>query len=187
LVGFNANDAVEAAAGQAQNLAELLGQRSPGSRIAAELTKTKRSQPSSAGVLPLNTGWFSPEVPNSVKLAGILLPTPGASDLAPIAILDTGPPLGPGFLLNPPGDSTIPLPGGEDLSPPGGSTTTPPGGIIGTPPDTHVTFPKDEPKEIVPVAAVPEPGTWATMLLGFALMGWRLRRQASRAACRRLA
>ena len=26
------------------------------------------------------------------------------------------------------------------------------------------------------VAAVPEPGTWAMMLLGFGLMGWRARR-----------
>ncbi|MFL6776017.1 MAG: PEPxxWA-CTERM sorting domain-containing protein [Sphingomicrobium sp.] len=29
---------------------------------------------------------------------------------------------------------------------------------------------------------MPEPGTWATMLLGFGLIGWRVRRGAGRTA-----
>jgi len=30
---------------------------------------------------------------------------------------------------------------------------------------------------VVPPPAVPEPGTWAMLLLGFGLMGWSLRRE----------
>jgi hypothetical protein len=45
-----------------------------------------------------------------------------------------------------------------------------------------VSFPKDEPRETMPVTPLPEPGTWATMLLGFALIGWQVRRQAKVAA-----
>jgi hypothetical protein len=190
IAGFDAGDAVEAAVGQAQNFAQLLGQRSPGTRTTAELTKTKRAQRSLADQIapPLKTEWFAPQVPNSVKLANILLP-PAGDIVAPIAILEEVPPPPPGFIIPPPGGGDLIPPGGSTIVPPGGSTNVPPpGGIIGTPPgdDTHVTFPKDE-KEIIPVAAVPEPGTWAMMLLGFALIGWQLRRQAGRAAGRRLA
>src|SRR5437588_655277 len=37
----------------------------------------------------------------------------------------------------------------------------------------RITFPTAEPKEALPV---PEPGTWATMLFGLGLIGWRIRR-----------
>lgn len=189
IAGFDPNDAVEAAVGQTQSLADLLSGRSPGNRTAAELTKTKHAKSASADVLPLKTGLLTPEVPNAVKLARILLPkTVAGEDIAPLALLEPVPPPNPEFILNPPGGEDLVPPGGSS-TPPGGSITPPGGGIIGTPPgdDTEVHLPKDEPKEIIPVAAVPEPGTWATMLLGFALMGWRLRRRTGNAGCRRLA
>jgi hypothetical protein len=33
---------------------------------------------------------------------------------------------------------------------------------------------------VVDTPAVPEPSTWATMLLGFAVIGWRVRRRTAR-------
>ena len=52
--------------------------------------------------------------------------------------------------------------------PPGAIFMTPPGGGGGSPPGSP-------PLLVTP--AVPEPGTWMTMLLGFGFIGWSMRRQ----------
>ena len=177
IAGLNANDTVEAAVAQVRSLADLLGQRSPGERTTAELNKTKRVK------RPLAAAGIAPPSPLSAELADILLPPAEAGDgLQPIAILAGGPPPSLLTFLNPPGGPIIPLPGGEDLiPPPGGSNGTPP--VVNLPVDNpHVGLPSDEPKETIPVTPLPEPGTWATMLLGFGLMGWWLRRQTGRAS-----
>src|SRR5947199_10706932 len=44
LAGLTGDDVVEAAVSQAKGLAELLGQRSPGERTEAQLTKTKHAR-----------------------------------------------------------------------------------------------------------------------------------------------
>jgi hypothetical protein len=44
--------------------------------------------------------------------------------------------------------------------------------IIVPPPQTPATIPL-----VPPASAVPEPATWLTMILGFALIGWRSRRR----------
>jgi len=203
IAGFNAGDAVEAAVSNANTFAQLLSQRSPGSRTSAELTKTKRVQralPKVRVAAPLKKK-VEPLVPTAVELAKVLLPPPVPAEvIPPLAMIDAGPPPTLGGIVGPPGGTSFPSPGGgvnlappgggSTINPPGGGTTTPPGGGGDTPgetvtpptEDTPVSFPKDEPKETVPVTPLPEPGTWATMLLGFALIGWQVRRQAKIAA-----
>jgi len=155
-------DAVQAAVAKAESLADLIGQRSPGQRTAALLTKTKHAR-------ALAKARARPRVnlPSQTELAKVLLPPPSAEvalDLAPplpIASLTTPPPLA-GFIVPPSG-------GGGLVSPPGGGGG---GGVL--PPGGTETFPSG-PRQPLP-SAVPEPASWALMLLGFGLVGWRARR-----------
>ena len=81
-------------------------------------------------------------------------------ELPPVAMKDD---IG-AILLNPP-------PGGGIITPP---QAPPPGGGGPNPPPPP---PGEEPPPPPPPPAVPEPGTWATMLLGFGLTGWAMRRR----------
>lgn len=157
-------DAVQAAVAKAESLADLIGQRSPGQRTSALLTKTKHAR-----ALARARAGPHVDVPSQTELAKVLLPPPSpevALDLAPalpMASLNTQPPLA-GFIVPPPGGG-----GGGLVSPPGGG-----GGGGVSPPGGTETFPSG-PREPVP-SAVPEPASWALMLLGFGLVGWRARR-----------
>ena len=154
------NDVVDAAVQRVQSLADMLGQRSPGTRTESELTKTKHARVLAKHVTPA----IAPKA-NMTDLARLL-------DVAPPALLPVNvaaPP--PELAMKPPslGEIIVPPPaaGPPDTPPPGSS---PPGLIVPTP--------QSKPLVQVP-SAVPEPGTWATMLLGFALIGWKLRRNPS--------
>ena len=157
---------VHAAVAQAQSLADLLNQRSPGERTAAQLTKTKRARALGKTRARPHVGLTAGP---PAELANILMPPPAevALELAPplpMASLIAPPPLA-GLVAPPPGA------GGPIVSPPGGGGgggVSPPGGggQILPPNETHVPVP----------SAVPEPATWALMLLGFGLIGWRARR-----------
>jgi hypothetical protein len=157
-------DMVDAAVAKAQSLADLIGQRSPGARTEGQLTKTKHAW----ALARLRTA----PTPHIVQPG----PAPKA-DMAQVAQLLEAPPLVPASVdLQQPialAEIGAPQPSlGGILLPGPGSGSTPPGG---SPP---ATFPGTEPKEpLIPPPAVPEPETWATMLLGFALIGWRLRRR----------
>jgi hypothetical protein len=157
-------DMVQAAVDQAKSLADLLSERSPGSRTQGELTKTKRAR----AAAKLHTAPKSaaraiapkPTVP--AELAAIvasppLLPVGDLAFAAPFQI-DAPPSLG-AILASSPG-----IPG-----------ATPPGENGGGP----ISFPSSEPREAV-TSAVPEPATWVMMLLGFGLVGWRVRRRDRR-------
>jgi len=77
---------------------------------------------------------------------------------------------------------------GNASAPPSGGGAPPSGGGPPANGGGPVSFPTSEPREpLTPVSAVPEPGTWATMLLGFGLLGWRLRRRAAAPAAKRSA
>jgi hypothetical protein len=177
LAGFTGGDVVHAAVSQAQSLAELLDQRSPGQRTEGQLTKVKkaaRAQPKQRpGAAPrLAHNEIAPPEALTAVLVGqpVELPPEFAT---PVALAQVQPPPTLGAIVNPPsGGSAVTPPGGS--SPPGGGgggTVSPPGG--GGP----VTLPTSEPREpLTPPSAVPEPGTWALMLLGFGLVGWRIRR-----------
>lgn len=154
---------------KASDMAAMLAERSPGARTTAELTKTKRkhlaSQPHERAlgkirrpVLPsqflkaLAPGLETADVPPVVDLNPLIGPIAPPITLAEISPGDTlaGPP-GPGS----PGFPGIPIAGG--------------GGPIFSPPPTNT------PPLILP-PAVPEPATWAMMLLGFLGLGVQLRR-----------
>ncbi|MFL6758999.1 PEPxxWA-CTERM sorting domain-containing protein [Sphingomonas sp.] len=159
-----ATDMVAAAVSQAQDLAELLSQRSPGARTASELTKTKHARTAAR----LRT---QPKVTATPRHAA---PPAESAPIELAALLKS--PVAPVGLMEPGGSSPITPPpslGSILGSAPGTGDFTPPGGGGGT-----ATFPTEQPRELVPVAtAVPEPGTWAMMLMGFGLIGWRLRRR----------
>lgn len=172
------NDMVEAAVNQAKSLADLLQGRSPGERTQGELTKTKHKHALAkmrAAPRARTDEVVQPKVA-VVELAKLLESPPAAPLVA------EAPPSFTPFDFTPPSIGTIVTPPPGELppgSPPGGS---PPGGSPpgGSPPGSAP--PGTPPKIIVPVPpAVPEPGTWATMLIGFALIGWRARSQPRRA------
>lgn len=151
-------DMVEAAVNQVKSLSDLLGQRSPGQRTEGQLTKTKHARTlakfhPSAKSLPSAHEALEP------KFAIANLDTP--LNLAPpVPVVGEAPPLLPIPDFTPPSIGTI-ITSPPVVSPPGES-----------PP---VTFPPPTKELVLTPPAVPEPATWATMLLGFALLGWRLR------------
>lgn len=161
------NDMVEAAVTKAQSLSDLIAKRSPGARTEGQLTKTNHAK----ALAKLRSA------PALRQPAAAEMRKPSAkTDMAQVADLLSGPPLVPAGVhlqqpfpiaeLTPPPSSlgAIVFPGSGPGSPGGGS---PPATIPGT-----------EPKPpIIPPPAVPEPGTWATMLFGFGLIGWHLRRR----------
>jgi hypothetical protein len=153
----------EAAASKAADLADLLSQRSPGTRTQDLLTKHARVA-AKVRTQPKHTATPEhPATPDLTALVDQLLPPVAPVEVALANLppaLETPPTLGdilgstPGF--------TPPVTGGG-----GGGTQSPP---------------TSEPREVVPpVSAVPEPGTWATMLLGFGLVAWRIRRRQPKA------
>lgn len=158
------------AVSEVQDLAELLGQRSPGTRTQAELTKharvaaKSRTQPKPAG--PAGRPG-EPGIPATTALVDLLQPP-----IAPIELMSgvSPPPFAP-----PPGLNAI------LASPPVDTAFTPPTDNSGP-----IHFPTSEPRDELPVSAVPEPGTWAMMLVGFGLIGWRMRRRRGVSAAKSL-
>ena len=162
LSGLTAADAVYASVQKAKSLADMLGMRSPGERTEAELTKTKRARTLVRHRLPAPK---LPVPPSAMDLARILLPpaTELPVDIAgPVPLMQV-PPVSLAQIVSPPSGGSKPI-----VSPPGGSGGGTPGG--GPPMVSPPTSP-----ELIP--AVPEPGTWAMMLLGFGFIGWRIRRE----------
>ena len=156
VAGLTGTDLADAAATRARSIMDLIDQRSPGARTTAELTKTKARH----AVLPEREA-AAPE-----NLAHILAPVPAILpvDLGPPAIPELtllSAPLPPVFFAPPPGGG-----GGVTACCGGGGGGGSGGGGTDSPPEVPHVPP-----------AVPEPGTWMTMLLGFGLMGWLLRRQ----------
>jgi hypothetical protein len=151
----------------------MMTDRSPGERTKAELTKTKSKKLAMAApkmrALPKVA---KPELPKEF-VAAIAPPLPNIAEVPATAPLTS---IGP--LLITPG---IPGAGGGIVVPP----QAPPGGGGGGPPGPEsppVTPPGPESPPVTPTPtgippAVPEPSTWATMLLGFGLTGWMMRRR----------
>ena len=147
-------------------------QRSPGQRTQGLLAINKHKAPlrheralpkvvAGVPILPPNLtpplfDFVAPPLP--MKMATLY-----AVPIGPLALTASPPPVlpfagTPGILIPPGTSADIPTP----------PVTPPP---VGTPP--VVT-----PAVVTPSAfGVPEPDTWAMMLLGFGLMGWRLRRR----------
>jgi hypothetical protein len=157
------------AVSEVQDLADLLGQRSPGTRTQAELTKHARVaakiRPKPKPIAPAGHPAQPGEPIGTTALVNLLQPP-----VAPVELVSGGspPPFAPPPSLN--AILTSAPPGGSSFTPPGGSSLTPPADNGGP-----VHLPTSEPREQVPVSPVPEPATWAMMLIGFGLIGWRIR------------
>jgi hypothetical protein len=158
LASFGGADLAEAAVSRAKSLMDLLDQRSPGARTEAELTKTKRVKEAlaerEAAVVPKNLA--------EVLAAPVPALAPVDVDMA-APVTELASPLPPGIILSPPPSVIVPPPGGGVIPPPGGGDHPPPP-------------PPPSPPPPPPPPPLPEPGTWMTMILGFGLIGWVLRR-----------
>ncbi|MBW0007085.1 MAG: PEPxxWA-CTERM sorting domain-containing protein [Sphingomonas sp.] len=207
---FRTGDVLEAAVSKAQSLADMLGKRSPGERTAAELTKTKHARalaktrmapkpapPETALAkillappepLPVEVAAAAPSIIKAPQpLVSMLVPPGGGSVIIPPGGGDVIIPPGGGPGGTPPGDT--PPPGGTpptdqpppptDQPPP--PTDQPPPPTDQPPPPTDQPPPPTDQPPPPPTPPVPEPATWAMMLVGFGLIGWRIR-QASQAS-----
>lgn len=144
----------------ARSFLALMNDRSPGRRTSAELTKVKLVQ-----TKPKQRALGKILEPDEVPPAFVeaLAPPP---ELLPMVLAPEVNPIVPAFASLPPGGGFTP-PGGGGGGCCGGGGPTPPG-------------PENPPPPPPPPSPVPEPGTWATMLLGFGMIGWILRRQRRR-------
>jgi hypothetical protein len=169
------NAAVQAVS-NIKTVAAMLADRSPGQRPEGALAslKQKRQPVLHERALPKIRGPISP-------LAAIVGPPP----VPPVVPVETMPPaplysmVGAPPVLVPPVVPPVGGGGGGGTpgGPPGFSEIPPPGGGGGVvvPPVTPTV-----PQVVTP--SVPEPNSWAMMLVGFALMGWTLRRDRRRRA-----
>jgi hypothetical protein len=153
VASFTGTDLAGAAATRARDVMDLIDQRSPGARTEAQLTKMRRMAPPEE----------FPAVRLPVNLAEVIAPPPA---YVPVEVEPKAPEL---LFMTPsaPGAIFMTPPGGGGGSPPGGGGG-PPGGGGGPPPGSP---------PLVVTPAVPEPGTWMTMLMGFGFIGWSMRRQ----------
>jgi len=158
----------------AKSFMALLNDRSPGDRTAGELTKTKKKAvPEQRALGKIN----KPQAP--VEFEEALAPPPPAmidappfpvalAGLGPLIEIPAPPPGGGGFIPT--------TTGGGGGGGGGGGTENPP---ENPPPENP---PPENPPPENPPPVVPEPATWATMLMGFALTGWVMRRRRRQGA-----
>jgi hypothetical protein len=146
----------------AKSFLAMMADRSPGDRTKGELTKTKKAAAPAPQQRALGT-ITKPEPPKEF-IEAIAPQAPTLQEPAQFAPTISG--LGPLLAPPPPGG------GGGILFPP-----SPPGGGGGGPNPPPPPEEPPPPPPPPPPPAVPEPGTWATMLLGFGLTGWVMRRR----------
>ena len=153
--------------GSLKTVAAMLAERSPGQRPEGALAnlKHKRQAALHERALPKIRGPISPIYE---ALAGPPTPVIVPPVETPLFnALGAGPPVE----VPPPG-----TPGGPpilgNIPPPGGG-----GGGFFSPPVVTTATPEVPATPVTPVAAVPEPASWAMMILGFALIGRTLRRR----------
>lgn len=175
-----------AASAVATQVMDLLAARSPGERPdgaqpgKVKLAKAPRSAASpvakareqeaaarSAGLLPSIV--VPQSAPGATGQAG-LPPEFMTADAAPVGVSDV---LGPEQIL-PVGPLASGIPSDVILA-----ALAPGGGGFGVAPGAGGNQPPPQPTIVTPVSAVPEPSTWLTMLIGFALVGQALRRARS--------
>lgn len=165
---FSGVDVANAAVERAKSFIELIKQRSPGKRTEAHLaqTKHKRIARLHQRALPkMRTPPIPPLGALPPALIDIVAPPPPliTASFQPLPVLPLFATVAPGGLASPPG------------------VPTSPGSPLIAPPETPTATPQPPPVT-TPVSGVPEPATWATMLLGFALIGRELRRRRTKSA-----
>lgn len=156
-ITFGGTDIADAAIARVKSVLELINQRSPGRRLHAHLIKTKHRhkiafRPHERALPKIRPELPFPPFDNAPALVDLVAVPPQS---LPVAFNDV--PLGPfgqrfpqgSFQPSPP---TLIVPPGQ--SPPSSPRTVTP-----------------------PVPAVPEPGSWILMMIGFALTAVRVRRR----------
>ena len=163
--GLAGVDVAGAAVTRAQSFIDLMHKRSPGQRTEAHLTKIKHKhyRVLAERSAPEESPFVAPAVatPPVELFAPPLQAAMASFPETPTLLAQAFPASGPGFY--------VPPIGGIFASPPPGG-----GGPGGPPQQPPPNQPPDHPPSQPP--ALPEPSTWATMLFGFALSGWMLRR-----------
>jgi hypothetical protein len=165
IASFSGVDVAGAAVARAQSLADLLARRSPGERTSAHLIKTKHKH------FAVLADREQPELPVPAigpPLVESMLP-PEIGPLVPQEIAAFQQPAGfvPAVFAPVIGGGVFACCGGGGGGPGGGG-----GGPPGQPPPPNQPPPNQPP----PPPAVPEPATWAMIIVGFGLAGWSLRR-----------
>ena len=156
--GLGGAGLASAAIEKAKSLVELFNRRSPGQRTQARLVKIKhkwarpheRALPKVAMNLPFPSFAYQPALIDIVSAPPLKVPADFEKPVLPPIAETTPPGSGPPVIL-PPGEGT-------PVGPP----------IVLQPP-----VPPPPPP---PPPPVPEPKTWMTMLLGFGLLGWMVRK-----------
>lgn len=155
----------------AKSFLAMMADRSPGDRTKGELTKLKQSKVAAPKERAL--GKITKPEPPKEFVEAIAPPPPKLDEPAQFAPAIAN--LGPLLVPPPPGG------GGGIVVPP---QAPPPGGGGGTPPPEEPPSnpppenpPPDHPPDHPPPPVVPEPGTWASMLLGFGITGLMIRRR----------
>jgi PEP-CTERM motif len=173
----------------AKTFMAMMSERSPGDRTKAELTRAKHR---AAAPKQRALGKITPPPPPKEFVEAIAPPPPKIAEGLPLAAAPAtlGPlliaPSTPGGIVFPP---SAPTPGGTGgPTPPGVQEPTPPGveepippGVEEPTPTTQPPPPGDDEPPPMP-SVVPEPETWATMLLGFGLTGLMMRRRRRKTA-----
>lgn len=146
------------------NLLAMLEERSPGERTAGELAASKQKKLAEAPRQRALGKIHQPEAPPEL-IQALIPPSPELLVAPPLAVPVKEPLLA---ALAPPLAAPGSVPGG---SVPGGGGSPGGGG-----PGGGGEVPPTPPPVTPPVPAVPEPTTWAMMLLGFGSIGFMLRR-----------
>jgi len=159
----------------AKSFMALLEDRSPGDRTAAELTKTKKkAAPEQRALGKVSKPETPPEFEEALAPPAPAVETPpfpvALAGLGPLVEIPAPPPGGGGFVTT----ST----GGGGGGGGGGGTENPP--TENPPTENPPTNPPGEPTPTDNPPVVPEPATWASMLLGFGITGWVMRRRRRR-------
>jgi PEP-CTERM motif len=155
-----------------KTVASMLAERSPGQRPKGALAKLKQLKHKRAAALPLGRHIIPPVAAIlGAPAVPVILPPPIAPAPPLYNVVAGGPPIVIPPVPIPPGGGG----GGGGGGPPILPGIPPPGGGGG------VLIPPPIVTEVVPpppvTSAVPEPASWAMMLLGFAMLGSFLRRQ----------
>ena len=149
-----------------ETVAAMLADRSPGTRPEGALAnlKHKKAALHERALPKIRTPYGPPTAYEALA---------GPPPIAPIAPL----PEAPLFATLAGGPPIVPPGNGGGGGPPVLSNIPPPGGGGGFSPPPITTA--QVPPTVTPTAPVPEPASWAMMLLGFALMGRALRRRGA--------
>jgi hypothetical protein len=161
----------QSAKAAAQSFKDLMAKRSPGARTGDELTKTKSRKhavlSTAAPAAARKAAPAAPPIRHVFAPAEVLSPSTPVTQLAQLQPVYAPPP--PPGMAGPPGTNGPPPPGGGSPWPPPGCCSGGGGPPVGPPPPPP------------PPPGVPEPATWALMLIGFGFIGWSVRGQRGRA------